>query len=189
MSCVPLKDELVALPTELTTSSVIDMPSYDHSLYRDDYMIPRPNLESSTAFSTSSITTSAREKRRAGETHALTLLTDYLIMGESMFNQRYAEEYAHTFSTTKSHREAIQRLTNGYLSTAAIAAPTDGNSATPAAMETIENHHFDGEIISALLAPSLGTLQLALFSQPTLQPHTLSELHVRRLIHFFHLPR
>ena len=151
VTCVPLKDELVALPVELSTDRVIDMPSYDHSLYRDDYLIPRPNLDSHTVFSsrglslgpasgattgptptTSPATVSARETPPGGETRALTLLTDYLMMGESLFNQRYAVEYAHTFGTTKSHREAIQRLTNGYLSTAAVARSTS-SSATPTA--------------------------------------------------------
>ena len=88
--------------------------------------------------------------QRAGETHALTLLTDYLIMGESLFNQRYADEYAHTFGTTRSHREAIQRLTNGYLSTAAV-APSTSNGATPTTSTASEVSSQSKETMTATL--------------------------------------
>jgi hypothetical protein len=84
-------------------------------------------------------------KLEIDEDNAITLLTEYVNIGDKAFNYKYAMNVENNFSLTKSHKKSISRLSKAY---------TKKN-------ELIENgtNFFQGEIISVLLAPyvSLGT--------------------------------
>ena len=77
-----------------------------------------------------------------GEERGLQLLTEYLNIGDKAFSYKYASTYAAEFSTSKSHTESLTRLS--YLT-------TKENKIS----DQIGTNFFQGEIISALLAPLL----------------------------------
>ena len=118
LRCVPLADELFPYPG-LEACSPYDL-SFDPAQYAEA-AVPFPPLWSPPTVTATAVTATAADGGGpvGGEVRALSLLVEYLTLGETAFTARYALEYAERFPTTRAHRRSIQRLLPGYVSRAA----------------------------------------------------------------------
>jgi deoxyribodipyrimidine photolyase len=151
VKCVGLWDEIVTFKDgEITTSNLhFDDFTEQYKPYSLD--VPKPIMQQNTKFNKKissmkieSITMEVENvpitSQKCSEETALELLTEYLSIGDSAFTNKYASTYASIFSKSKEHEESISRLKS-------MISEVDN--------KTKGNNFFQGEILSAVLAPML----------------------------------
>jgi len=145
LRCVPVADELFPYP-DLAASSPYDL-AYEPAQYADEAAVPVPSLWCPSAPSPAPTDSAAAGGAVGGEARALSLLVEYLTLGEDAFTARHAATYAARFPTTRSHQRSIQRLLPGYLSRATAdleKAPSASGSVlsgADAAQVPLANHY------------------------------------------------
>jgi hypothetical protein len=128
--------------------------------YKTDYNSELKSAPQTTYKTTSktNLKTSLISTRSSGEERALSLLTEYLTIGDKEFSYKYASLYASSFADSRSHVESIQRLGP----TGVVTPIVPGEKTTKAEIteekaskDLKATNFFQGEVLSALLAPSI----------------------------------
>ena len=150
IKCNGVWDEIISLnPAE------VNIPNLHFDEFTEQYKeysleVPKPVMQPNVIFDqilTQTVTPEyfnldTSPSISGGEERGLQLLTEYLNIGDKAFSYKYASTYAAEFSSSKSHTESLTRLS--YLT-------TKENKIS----DQVGTNFFQGEIISALLAPLL----------------------------------
>lgn len=126
------------IETFLTKQISTDLPKFND--YKSEYQgirrsslpVMRPNVRFSPDQDLPTVIPDSSSQ--AGESLALQLLREYLLLGESAFSSKYADRYVSCEGATPEHKASLQRLSH------------------PSGRST---DLFQGEVISGLLAPLL----------------------------------
>ena len=146
--CIGLWDEIINLDPSEVASPNLHFDEFTEQYKGYNLIVPKPVMQASINFDESFQSTIESEKSKTlqlqslGEDRGLQLLKEYLIIGDKSFSFKYASAYATDFSTSKSHTESLTRLSSIF---------TEKGEKT----DTIGTNFFQGEVLSALLAPLL----------------------------------
>ena len=153
VKCVGLWDEIVTFSDGEITTSNLHFDDFIEQYKPYSLDVSKPIMQQNTIFnkkiSSLKIESTAMEieadnvptiTQKCSEETALELLTEYLTIGDNAFTNKYASRYASIFSKSKEHTESISRLMS-------MTSETD--------KKPTNNNFFQGEILSAILAPML----------------------------------
>ena len=154
VKCVGLWDEIVTFSDGEITTSNLHFDDFIEQYKPYSLDVPKPIMQQNTIFnkkiSSLKIESNVMETadtenvstitQKCSEETALELLTEYLTIGDNAFTNKYASRYSSIFSKSKEHTESISRLMS-------MTSETD--------KKPTKNNFFQGEILSAILAPML----------------------------------
>ena len=146
--CIGLWDEIISLNSDEVASPNLHFDEFTEQYKGYNLVVPKPVMQTSINFDEFFQTAIESGKSKTllmqslGEDRGLQLLKEYLTIGDKSFSFKYASTYATEFSTSKSHTESLTRLSSIF---------TEKGEKT----NTIGTNFFQGEVLSALLAPLL----------------------------------
>ena len=148
VQCIGLWDEIINLNPDEVACPNLHFDEFTEQYKGYSLVVPKPVMQPKILFeklATESVEVEISKSvptKSLGEDRGLQLLTEYLNIGDKAFSFKYASTYAADFSTSKSHTESLARLSSIY---------TEKGEKT----DTVGTNFFQGEVLSALLAPLL----------------------------------
>lgn len=105
-----------------------------------------------------------------GEELALSIVNDYLTLGDDLFTKKYQDQYIQTIAKSVEHQKSFERLR---ISSSTISSSSRSTTSVLPITSSSYGHFFQGEVLSGLLAP--------LISQGLVSPRLL--IHCRKVLY------